>query len=134
MLRKDARSYANRLSKQMDKIANVGIKIEKYFHDSYQKCTNLEFTEDAIKTFRGVERLPGSDAIEVYRDVDRHIEAFHVFLDRWKISRDVDKKTMKLGKSMQNEFLKLRDYIEDTPPELVTDVQNIIMQKRLGGF
>jgi hypothetical protein len=134
MLRKDARFYANRLSKQMDKIANVGVKIEKYFHDSYQKCTNLEFTEDAVKTFRSVERLQGSAAIEVYRDVDMHLETFHVFLDRWEISRDIDKKTMKLGKSMQNELLKLKNFIEDIPSHILTDVLNIIMQKRLGGY
>lgn len=134
MLKKDARSYANRLSKQMDKIADVGSKIEKYFYDSYQKCTNLEFTDDAIEAFKSVGRLQGSAVIEIYRDIDKHIEIFYVFLNRWEISRDIDKKTIKLGRSMYNELSKLNNYIRDTPLDIMADVKKIIMQKRLRGY
>jgi hypothetical protein len=118
----------------MDKIATVGNKIEKYFHDSYQKCTNLEFTEDAIKVFQSVGKLPGGAAIEVYCDIDKHIETFHLFLDRWEISQDTDKKTMKLGKSMLNELIKLKKYIEDRPPDIWTNELNIFMRERLKGY
>jgi hypothetical protein len=54
MARKDISYYRKRLVKLKLKIENVEIKIEKYFEDSFQKCTNLEFTEEALETFRSV--------------------------------------------------------------------------------
>jgi hypothetical protein len=116
----------------MDKITNVVFKTENYFHDSYQKCTDLDFTEDAIKVFRSSAGLPGSAASELYHELDKHIETFNAFLFRWETSRHVDKKTVKLGKRMHNELVKLKDYYEDTPSDMMADVIRIIMNKRLG--
>jgi hypothetical protein len=118
----------------MGRIGNVGIKIENYFHDSYQKCANLDFTEDAIKAFRSVAGLPTSTETELYRDIDEYIETFTDFLFRWETSRNIDKKTIKLGKNLHNELLKLKDYIEDTPSDMMMDIMNIIMQKSLRGY
>jgi hypothetical protein len=127
MLKKDLHSYAKRLSKQMDKIANVGSKAETYFYDSYQKCANLEFTDDAIAAFKGVERLSGLAAMEIYRDIDKHIGTMHFFLDKWQSSQDIDKKTMKLAKRFYNELKQLKNYFEDIPPDMVADVLRIII-------
>ncbi|MGD9007695.1 MAG: hypothetical protein PVG41_07225 [Desulfobacteraceae bacterium] len=134
MLKKDLRSYSNRLSKQMDKIANVGSKVETYFYDSYQKCANLEFTEDAIAAFKDVGRLAGLAAIEIYRGIDKHIETMHFFLAKWQTSREIDKKTMKLANRFFNELKQLKNYFEDTPPDLMADVIKIIMRKNQKGY
>lgn len=114
MLKKNLRLNENRLSKQMNKIADVGIKIEVYFQDSYQKCANLEFTENALEAFRSVRGLPGNTAIEMHRDIDKHLEAMQIFLNKWDAARDIDKKTMKLGKRLHNELVQLKNYLHST--------------------
>lgn len=134
MLRKDIRSYSNRLSKRMAKIDNVRIKIDKYFQDSYQKCANLEFTEDALKAFRSVGGQPRGAATEIFHDIDKDIVSMDVFISRWEIYQNIDKKTIKLAKRLHHELVQLRNHIDDTPTDMMADVKNMIMQKKLGGY
>lgn len=134
MFKKDLRFYENRLSKQILKIGILRNQIEEYFHDSYQKCANREFTEDTLKAFRRGGGQPRDDTIEIYGDIDKDIETMYVFLNRWETSLNIDKKTMKLGKRLYNELVRLKNYIENTPPDMIAGVKNIILQKRLGGY
>ncbi len=130
MLGKDLSHYTKRLSKQLDKLANVGIKIEKYFHDSYQKCANLEFTDDAIEAIQSVERKLGRAAVDILRDIDKDTETLQFFIYKWETIQGIDKKTIKLAKRLHNELVQLKNHIEDTPPEMMADVRNYIMQNR----
>lgn len=130
MLGKDLSRYAKRLSKQLDKVANVGIKIESYFHDSYQKCANLEFTDAAIEAVGRVERKLRGSAMDILRDIDKDMETLQFFIYKWEALQGIDKKTIKLAKRLHKELVQLKNHIEDTPPEMMADVRNYIMQNR----
>jgi chromosome segregation ATPase len=134
MARKDISYYRKRLSKLRLKIENVEIKIEKYFEDSFQKCTNLEFTEEALETFRSVIGRSENAAMEVNHHMVKNIETLQNFLYKWETSRNIDKKTMKLAKRLHHEHVQFKNYVEEIPPEMIPGVTDIIMQKRWRGY
>ena len=134
MTRKDLSFYRKRLSKQKAKIENVEIQIEKYFRDSFQKCPNLEFTEDTLETFRSVIGRSEDAAMEMHHRIVQDIETLHNFINKWETSRDIDKKTMKLAKRLHHEHVKLKNHIDEIPPDMIEGAKDIIMQKRWRGF
>jgi uncharacterized coiled-coil DUF342 family protein len=127
MLKKDLHYYSKRLLKQMLKVDNVRAKIDYYFMDSYQKCTNLEFTEDALKAFQGTQGL----SVEMNQELNKVIDTMYAFVKRWENSRNVDKKTIKFARRLYNELVQLSSYITDTPQDMMADATNYIMRERL---
>jgi hypothetical protein len=134
MASKDLSYYRKRLSKQKLKIEKVEIKIEKYFQDSFQKCANLDFTDDVLNTFKSVIGRSEDAAMEMHHRIDKDIETLHNFLNKWEIFPDIDKKTMKLAKRLHHEHVQFKSLFEETPPDMIAGVKDIIMQKRWRGY
>lgn len=134
MFTKDLSYFRKRLSKQKLKIETVEMKIERYFQDSFQKCANLDFTEDALKTFKSVIGRAEDSAMEMHRRIAKDIGILQSFLNKWESSGDIDKKTMKLAKSLHHEHVQFKNFIDQTPPDMIAGLQDIIMQTRWRGY
>lgn len=134
MTKKDLKYYRKRLSKQKLKIENVEVKIERYFKDSFQKCTNIDFTDDVLNTFRSVIGRSEDSAMEMHHRIIKNIETLQNFLNKWEFSQGIDKKTMKLAKRLHHEHLQLKDSFEETPPDMIAGVIDIVMQQRWRGY
>jgi hypothetical protein len=127
MFKKDLHYYSKRLLKQTLKIDNVKAKIDNYFLGSFQKCANLEFTEDAINAFQAARAI----SIEINHNINDVIDTIYRFIKRWENSPDIDKKTIKLAKRLHNELVQLSSYIAQTPPPMMADAKNLIIRERL---
>jgi hypothetical protein len=127
---KDVPFYANRLSKQMSNIAKVGLKIESYFPRVHQYCPNRYFVADALTAFRSVGGRPGDAALEIYRDIDENINTMKGFLDAWRNAYDIDLTLLSYAEDLYINLRKLREFIEDTPPDMMVSCKEIVIQKR----
>ncbi|WP_295622932.1 hypothetical protein [uncultured Lamprocystis sp.] len=126
----DLSFYADRLSCQMLKIAKVGQRIESYLPKAYQRCANRNFIEDALNAFKSVGGAPGDAALEIYRDIDKDIQTMQLFLSDWENSSGIDKKIYYLGKELYLQLLKLKEFIADTPPDMMAACKEIVIEKR----
>jgi hypothetical protein len=129
---KDVRYYANRLSGQMYKISKVGIKIESYLPKAYQSCANRAYIEASLSAFKSVGGQSGDAALEIYGDIDKDIETMRSFINDWSESANADKKVMSLAEELCVQLEKLKEFIVDTPPDMMAGCKKIVMQKRSG--
>lgn len=127
---KDVHFYANRLSEQMLQIAKVGRSIESYIPRAYQECVNRDFIESALTAFKSVGGQSGDAALEIYRDIEKDIETMQEFIHNWKNSTDIDKKVLSLAESLYFQLEKLKTFIEDTPPDMMKDCKEVVINKR----
>jgi hypothetical protein len=127
MLRKNLHYYSKRLLKQTLKIDKVTAKIDNYFQGSFQKCTNVRFTDEALKVFRGARGI----SIETSQDINVVVDQMYAFIERWENVRDIDKKTLKFAKRLHHELVQFASYVAETPLEMMTDIKNYILGERL---